>query len=158
VGGIVYDRFLQRMTSKRLLNLSILFGVLATLAFLLMTDQTSAVMANFVSGFAAMIAMVASLTLAADYCPKEAEGFAYAILMSISNMSGSASDNLGSFLYEDVFHNRLGPLIWASAAVTALGFALVPILRLGNKKQGDVVLAAAAWGGDAKTSPARPRE
>jgi hypothetical protein len=29
-----------------------------------------------------MIAVVATLTLAADYCPKRAEGFAFAALMS----------------------------------------------------------------------------
>jgi hypothetical protein len=77
--------------------LSILFGTLTTAAFLLLWDEATAAVINFLGGFAGMIAFVATLTLAADYCPQRAEGFAFAALMSITNFSGAVSDNIGSF-------------------------------------------------------------
>ena len=84
-----------------------------------------------------MLATVATVTLAADFCPPRAEGFAFAILMSIINLATSLADNVGSFLYTHVFEHRLWPLILISAAFTAFAFVLVPLLRLGDKKQGD---------------------
>ena len=74
-----------------------------------------------------------SLTLAADYCPKRSEGFAFAGLMSIMNLADVFSNNIGAFLYEHVFDSRLGPLIIVSAATTAFAALLVPLLRLDGK-------------------------
>jgi MFS family permease len=136
VGAVLYRRYLDGMTSRRLLNLSILTGTVTTAAFLLLSDDINAVIINFFSGMAGMIAFVATLSLAADYCPKRAEGFAFAALMSILNLSSGLSDNLGSFLYEHAFHNRLTPLIVVSAASTAVIFLFVPLLRLGDKPAG----------------------
>jgi MFS family permease len=141
-GGLVYRRFLEQMKLKRLLNLSIVLGIVTTAAFLLLTDETTAAVLNFSAGFAAMIATVATLTLAADFCPKRSEGFAFAILMSITNFSTSLADNVGSFLYEYVFNSSLTPLVIVSALFTAVAFLLVPLLRLGEKRQGVPIDAA----------------
>ena len=89
-----------------------------------------------------MVATVATLTLAADYCPPRAEGFAFAVLMSIINLATSLGDNVGSYLYTHVFHNTLPPLVLLSAAFTAVAFVLVPLLRLGDKRQGEPANAA----------------
>jgi MFS family permease len=137
VGALLYRRFLKGITAKTLLNLSILFGTLTTAAFLLLWNEAAAAVINFFSGFAGMIAFVATLSLAADYCPQRAEGFAFAALMSITNFSGALSDNIGSFLYEHLFNRRLEPLILVSAAFTALAFAFVPMLRLQDKRAGE---------------------
>jgi predicted MFS family arabinose efflux permease len=77
-----------------------------------------------------MIATIASLTLAAQHCPRRAEGFAFAGLMSVSNLADICSVNLGAFLYEHVFDSRLGPLIVVAAATTAFAAVLVPWLGL----------------------------
>ena len=103
VGALLYRKFLDGMTSRRLLNLSILLGVVTTLAFLALTNKVNAAIVNFFSGMAGMVAFVATLTLAADYCPRRAEGFAFAALMSLLNLSSALSNNLGSFLYERAF-------------------------------------------------------
>ncbi len=86
-----------------------------------------------------MLATVATLTLAADFCPPRAEGFSFAVLMSIINFANTLADNVGSFLYTHVFHNTLPPLVLISAAFTAFAFVLVPLLRLGDKRQGEPV-------------------
>ncbi len=143
-GALLYRRILKGVTAKALLNLSILFGTVTTAAFLFLWDETTAAVINFFSGAAGMIAFVATLTLAADYCPQRSEGFAFAALMSITNFSGALSDNIGSFLYEHLFDRRVDPLIIVSAAFTALAFAFVPLLRLGGKRPGEPARAAVA--------------
>ncbi len=102
-------------------------------------NEPAAAVISFCAGFAAMLATVATVTLAADYCPRRAEGFSFAILMSIINLSTTLADNVGSFLYTHVFHKSLPPLILISAAFTAFAFVLVPLLRLGKKRQGEAV-------------------
>jgi MFS family permease len=136
-GALVYRRWLEGMTSQALLYLSIALGAATTLLFLLLGNPAAAVVVNFVSGIAGMISMVAALTLAADFCPKRAEGFTYAALLSLTNLAASLSDNVGSFLFEHVFSNHLAPLILASAAGTAIAAPFVPLLRLGGKRLGE---------------------
>jgi MFS family permease len=137
IAALLYPKLLTGLTLKKLLNLSIACGTLATLAFALLSSETSAAIIYFCSGVAAMLAMVASLTLAADYCPPRAEGFSFAMLMSVSNLASLLADNVGSFLFTHLFDHHLTPLVLISAAFTAIAFVLVPLLRLGNKRQGE---------------------
>ncbi len=139
VGALLYHRFFGGLTTRRLLNLSIALGTISTLSYLLLTSEASAATLYFCNGFAGMVTMVATLTLAADHCPPRSEGFAFAILMSIVNLATSFGDVVGSFLYEHLFASHLAPLILVSAAFTAFAFILVPILHLGNKVQGQPV-------------------
>jgi MFS family permease len=148
VGALLYKRFFGNLSLKSLLNVSIAFGTVSTAAFLLLSSETSAAILNFCSGFSAMLATVATLTLAADYCPQRAEGFAFATLMSIINLATTLADNVGSFLYTHVFDSNLTPLVLVSAAFTAFAFVLVPLLRLGDKPQGK---PAAKAGGPASS-------
>jgi len=141
VGAYLYRQYLKKLTLKRLLNWSIAIGTLASLAFLFLWNEPAAAIISFCSGFAAMVATVATLTLAADYCPRRAEGFAFAVLMSIINLATALADNLGSYLFTHVFHGKLAPLVILSAAFTAFAFVLVPLLHLGDKRQGDPVAA-----------------
>jgi len=131
VGGLIYRYLLHGMATRRLLNLSILLGALATLAFLGLVDETTAIVVYFLSGVASMIANIATLTLAADHCPKRSEGFAFAALMSVINLATPLADTLGAFLYQHLFASQLAPLILVSAAFTGFVFVLVPLLDRG---------------------------
>jgi MFS family permease len=135
-GALLYRRFFERMSARNLLIMSILVGTVSTVAYLLLINEVAAAILNLFSGFSAMLATVATLTLAADYSPKRSEGFSFAVLMSIINIAIAASDNVGSFLYDKVFDRSLTPLILLSAAVTAVALVLVPMLRLGDRPQG----------------------
>jgi MFS family permease len=132
-GALVHRWLLRTMSSKALLYLSIVLGTLSAASFLLLTDEVTAALVNFANGAAMMIATIASLTLVADYCPRRSEGFAFAGLMSVMNLAELASNNVGAFLYEHLFHDRIGPLIIVSAASTAFALILVPLLRLDGK-------------------------
>jgi predicted MFS family arabinose efflux permease len=121
--------------------LSIALGTVTTAAYIFLYNETSAAILSFCSGFAAMAATVATVTLAADYCPPRSEGFSFAVMMSVINLATSSANNVGSYLFDDLFHNNLTPLILLSAAFTAFAFVLVPLLRLGDKRQGQPVTA-----------------
>ena len=107
VGALLYRRFFDNLTLKNLLNLSIAIGTVTTLAFLLFWNEPAAAIISFCAGFSAMLATVATVTLAADYCPRRAEGFSFAVLMSIINLANTLGDNVGSYLYTHVFHRSL---------------------------------------------------
>ena len=143
LGALLYRGLFEDMSSKRLLNLSIALGTVTTAAFVFLAGATSAAILSFCGGFAAMLATVATVTLAADYTPPRSEGFAFAVMMSIINLSTSLSGTFGAFLFDRVFHGSLTLLILLSAAFTAFAFVLVPLLRLGDKRQGQPVAAAA---------------
>ena len=128
IGGILFRWRLNRLSRRSLLQLSILGGVLSTLSYLLLSSEASAVAISLVSGVTSMIAMVATMTLAAESSPSGAEGFAFAAMMSIVNLTGPLADTLGSVLYEHVFDERLAPLIIVSAAATAVVFFLIPLM------------------------------
>jgi MFS family permease len=143
VGALLYRHLFENLSLRRLLNLSIALGTVTTAAYLLLSNEASAAIINFCAGFSAMLATVATVTLAADYCPPRAEGFSFAVLMSIINLANTVGDNVGSYLYTTVFQKTLPPLILISAACTAFAFVLVPLLRLGDKRQGEPAGATA---------------
>ena len=145
-GALLYRRFFGSLTLKNLLYLSIAFGTTTGLAYLLFWNETAAAIISLCAGFSAMLATVATLTLAADCSPQRAEGFSFAVLMSIINLANTLADNVGSFLYTHAFHNSLPPLVLISAAFTAFAFVLVPLLRLGDKRQGEPLAQRPAEG------------
>jgi predicted MFS family arabinose efflux permease len=127
-GGWLYRYLPRHISTRALLNVSILAGTLSTLAYLAMVDVPSAVAVWAFNGVAGMIASIATLTLAADHCPPRSEGFAFAALMSVINIATPLHDTIGAYLYEHLFHESLAPLIVVSAVFTAMIFLLVPLL------------------------------
>ena len=128
VGGLMYRWRLNRLSRRTLLQLSILGGVVSTLSYLLLSGPATAVAIWFVGGITSMIAMIATMSLAAEASPEGAEGFAFAGMMSIVNLTGPLSDTMGSVLYQHVFNQQLAPLIVVSAAATAVVFFLIPLM------------------------------
>ncbi len=135
-GAFAYSWLSKRMQLRHLLYLCIAMGAVSQGSFVFLHGETSAILLNISHGFAAMIALLASLTLAADSCPEGSEGFTYALLMSVNNLSSPASSSSGAWLYEHVFEHNLTPLIIVSAVVTLFAAFLVPTLKLGNRKPG----------------------
>ena len=128
IGGLLYRWRLNRLSRLALLRLSILGGVFSTLSYLALSSPATAVVIWLLGGITSMIAMIATMSLAAESCPEGAEGFAFAGMMSIVNLTGPLSDTLGSVLYQHVFDEQLAPLIILSASATALVFFLIPLM------------------------------
>src|SRR5690349_5320330 len=130
LGGVLYKTWLHHFTHMALLRFSIIGGMLATLGYLLLSSPGSAVAIWVFNGMAAMFTMIATMTLAADACPRGVEGFAFAGLMSVLNLTYPLHDALGSLLYEHVFDRQLTPLILVSAATTGVVLFLTPLVAV----------------------------
>lgn len=135
LGGLLHRRVLHHISHPALLRLSIVGGVVATLAYLLLSGPVSAVLISIFAGLTSMIAFIATLSLAADSCPEGAEGFAFAGMMSVLNLAEPLGNTLGSVLYEHAFDKHLPPLIVVSAAATGLVFFLVPYMTFREAKE-----------------------
>ena len=75
-----------------------------------------------------MIPFLTVLSLAAAACPPQAAGFTFAGLMSIYNAAGQLSQISGGYLYERLFNQEIGPLIWVAAISTLGAYLIVPFL------------------------------
>ena len=63
VGALLYRRFFEDISSKWILNLSIVLGTVTTAAFVFLAGETSAAILNFCSGFFPDLGLAAALSL-----------------------------------------------------------------------------------------------
>ena len=127
VGAIVYAPLSRRMPLKHIVNLSIGVATVGTLAYLLYRDATSAVIIDITFGAVGMITQLAFLDLAAKACPRHVEATFFAALMSVFNLGQQLSQNVGARLYDTLGFTQL---VYISAAMTALAWFLVPLVRI----------------------------
>jgi len=127
IGAVVYAPLSRRVPLKRIINLSIGFGVIGTLAYLVYRDTVSAVLITVVFGAVSMIMQLAFLDLAAKACPAHVEATFFALLMSVFNLGVQLAENVGARLYDRVGYSWL---VVIGAAMTALTWVLVPLVRI----------------------------
>jgi predicted MFS family arabinose efflux permease len=74
-----------------------------------------------------MITQLAFLDLAAKACPQRVEATFFALLMSVYNLGAKGSQITGGYLYDWL---GFTPLVLISAAFTALGWLLIPYIKI----------------------------
>lgn len=134
LGALAYGRYFSKKTFKFQMLFSIITGVIGTLSYLSLIQNSAhaaaiAITLNLVFGVCSMVAVLATLTLAARACPEESEGFTFAALMSVNNAAAQVSAIVGAKLYVSVFANSMTPLIFVSAAFTFACVFLLPLLN-----------------------------
>ena len=107
-------------------------GVTTTLANFALVDHALALVVYVAAGVSGVFALVMAATLAAEVCPGGQEGLCFAAMLSIENAASIASDASGSYMFDNVFHRQLGPLIVVSAAFTAGSAVLIWLLPEGS--------------------------
>ncbi|HSF05498.1 MAG TPA: MFS transporter [Methylomirabilota bacterium] len=127
VGAMIYAPLSRRVPLRRLIVWSIGVAVVTTLGYLLYETPASAVIIDSVFGVVGMIAQLAFLDLAAKACPPRVEGSFFALLMSVYNIGVKGSQITGGYLYDAL---GFTPLVLISATMTALAWALVPLVRI----------------------------
>jgi predicted MFS family arabinose efflux permease len=127
VGAIVYAPLSRRVPLKRIINLVIGFSVAGTLAYLFYRDAVSAVIITIAFGCISMIMQLAFLDLAAKACPRRVEATFFALLMSVFNLGVQLAENVGARLYDQLGY---AALVYIGAAMTALTWLLVPLVRI----------------------------
>ena len=118
------------MRTRALLQLSIVLGALATLAYLRWSIRSARSSVYFLFGIAGMIANVATLTLAAEHCPAACRGVRLRGI-DVGDQSGNA---IGGYQrrvpVRACVRGRLAPLIVVSAAFTAFVLVLIPLFGI----------------------------
>ncbi|HRD75498.1 MAG TPA: MFS transporter [Hyphomicrobiaceae bacterium] len=137
LGAFAYWQVISKMPLRRQLVLAIVMGTIGTLLYLLLLTphgftKPLAIAIDFMLGAAAIMALLATLTLAAQACPPKAEGFTFAALMSVLNGFAQLAAIVGARLYTNVLDKSMAPLIIISALFTAACFLLLPLLRAVN--------------------------
>jgi MFS family permease len=133
-GAWLFARSLSRRTLSERAVASIVVaavGILAYHALLVPGAHASYIAApvNLLMGFTAQIGSLTIFSLAASACPRKAEGFTFAALMSLYNGTEQLSAVIGARLYDGAFEHELGPLLWVAALSLLCCLALVPLLR-----------------------------
>ena len=147
VGAAIYAPLSRRVELKRLISLAITIAVVGTLAYLLYRDRASAIVIDIVFGCVGMITQLAFLDLAAKACPRRVEATFFALLMSVFNGGMQVSQITGGYLYDWLGYT---PLVLISAAMTALAWLLVPLVRI------DLIAARAREEARAREAAAAP--
>jgi MFS family permease len=126
-GAVCYAPLSRRVPLRRLIVGAIGLTVVGTLAYLGYRGVWSAVAIEVVYGVTAMVAQLAFLDLAAKACPARVEATFFALLMSVYNGGQELSQVTGGYLYDAL---GFTPLVLISAALTAFGWALVPLIGI----------------------------
>jgi predicted MFS family arabinose efflux permease len=134
IGAWIFGHVLARRSVAVQANVAISAAILAVLSYLALAQpsayaQTIAAPLNVSVGMLNQIGALMIFSVAARACPPRAEGFTFAVMMSIYNGTDQLSAVIGSRLYEHVFDREFGPLLWVAAGSLATCFLLVPFLH-----------------------------
>ncbi len=130
LGSLAYGFYCRRVPMNWLIHLSIVTGIIATVAYWGMVGPWSALLVSFYVGFTYMTGSLIQLDLAARVCPPAAAGTTFALLMSVCNLSLSLATMAGGALYDECLPDW-GPrgafnlLVALGAAATAASWVLV---------------------------------
>ena len=136
LGSLIFMLAMSRQLSvKQSMTIGLIVGATGVALLLFSTNKTVATLMFGGWGITDMIVTLSYLTIAAQACPKRVEAVVFAALMSVSNLSWSWADVVGSKLYDGPLHHQINPLIIFSAAVTAAGLLLLPLLKPADDAQ-----------------------
>jgi predicted MFS family arabinose efflux permease len=127
VGAFIYAPLSRRVPLRRLIVWSIGGAIAGTLAYLVYRGPASAIVIDVTFGCVAMITQLAFLELAAKTCPPRVEATFFALMMSVYNLGVKGSHVTGGYLYDGLGFTAL---VLISAAFTALGWLLVPLVQI----------------------------
>jgi MFS family permease len=134
LASLTYALYCRRLTVVQLVHLSIVAGVLATVAYWGLAGEWSAVAISFVVGFTYMTGTIVQLDMAARVCEVETAGTTFALLMSLTNFAVALSWTLGGFIYEQLaewkgYTFAFQVLVGIGALSTCFCWLLVPLIR-----------------------------
>ncbi|MBI3836729.1 MAG: MFS transporter [Planctomycetia bacterium] len=134
IGSLLYGLYCRRVPLAILVHVSIVLGIVSSVAYWFMHDEASARVASAAAGFAIATATMVQLDLAAQICPPQTAGTLFALLMALSNLGTGLSTWFGGWCYQngvEAWGNPLAfnVLVGIGAIFTALCWLVVPYLR-----------------------------
>jgi predicted MFS family arabinose efflux permease len=133
--GAILFRWLSPKVSMNLaVVLLVIVGASVQYSFVYMHTAPVAIVLNVLNGALTASAGLAVHVVAANKCPKGAEGFVYGLLISLTNASYSLSQWLGGIIYVDYLKRDINALIVISAALTLACLIVVPFLNFAKEE------------------------
>ncbi|MGB3510551.1 MAG: MFS transporter [Microcoleaceae cyanobacterium] len=128
IGAILFGIFAPKFSLPILLNFSMAFKVTNTIALIFISNEQSAILIWIFCGLTDVIATLGVLEIAARSCPKNAEGTAYALLMSVWNFAGTPGIILGGWLWDKGM--SFSWLVIICTIFSIFCWLLLPLLKL----------------------------
>lgn len=122
IGALLYYKFSQKINIKRWLFYSVILGGLTTLSYLYYTPLT-AVAYEIVYGLIGMFIFIMVMDFMARHSIKGLEATSFALLCSVNNLSGVASNLSGAFLLP------LVGLKWLIVLSALTSFLCLPLIN-----------------------------
>jgi MFS-type transporter involved in bile tolerance (Atg22 family) len=122
IGALLYYKFSQKINIKQWLYYSVFLGGLTTLSYLYYTPQT-AVAYDVIYSFLGMFIFLMVMDFMARHSVKGLEATSFALLCSINNLSGVASNLSGAFLLP------LVGLKWLIVLSALTSFLCLPLIN-----------------------------
>lgn len=134
VASVAYGFYCRKVPFGILLHASIALGVISTIGYAAVVGEKSATAVITIAGFTYMTAVLIQFDLMARACPPAVAATAFALLMSVTNVSLSSAITLGGVLY-DLWREPFGPvrafqlIVLIGAACSVACWLFVPALR-----------------------------
>ena len=132
LGAIIYYKMCKKFNLKKLLLICTFLSAIFTFCYLYFPNWQIALLYSVLFGTFGMITHLIVLDFAAQITPKEAEGFIFAGICSVLNLSAMLSRIVGGFLYSYI---GLSNLIIMSGVFTLLCLGFIPYLKIGDKNE-----------------------
>ena len=100
MGAISFGLLTQHFPKFPLLKLVIISGAISLLSFAFMQDVSSAYGVYLVRGFTSILRTLGLFGLVVQICPQGAEGFTYALMVSVANLATNLGLLFGGQLYD----------------------------------------------------------
>jgi MFS family permease len=131
--SMAYGFYCRRVAFSVLVHVSIVLGIVSTVAYWGLSGQKTAIVISLLIGFSYMTANLIQFDFAARVCPPASAATVFALLMALSNAGLSLSILAGGYLYEFCQH-WWGPhrafqlLVLIGTLTTAACWLLMPLL------------------------------
>ena len=128
VGSFMFGKWFDKVNQKKLFIWLILLNTANTFLFYFILGSSSAFVIFFINGILSILAVIASMRLIVEVCPKGIEATTFSLVTGISNLaSGVVAVYVGGQLYDLIGYKSL---ILANAVVGILPLFLIkPIFK-----------------------------
>ncbi len=133
-GCLLYGFYCRRISTRRLVDVSIVMGIVSTAGYVALEGPASARIIAVVVGFATATATLIQLDIAAQVCPPRIAGSLFAIMMALANLGISLGRGFGGWCYEQ-WHATWGAprafqmLVAVGALFMAACWLLAPLVK-----------------------------
>ncbi len=128
IGAVLFGKWFDKINQKKLFIWLILLNTAMTFLFYFILGATSAFIIFLINGILSILAIIASMRLIVEVCPKGLEATTFSLVTGISNLaSGVVAVYIGGQLYDLIGYKQL---ILVNAIVGILPLLLIkPIFK-----------------------------